>query len=120
MLIGLPFSLDTGSSDLWVLSDACTTDCFSTNLPKYPIATFQPAGIAVQLLYGDSRTGTHAEGPIGRDHVNVIDFSLQDQYFAAIESTNTSVLHTGSAGIFGLGFPLNRCASPSISLKERI
>lgn len=32
----------------------------------------------------------------------------QDQYFAAISNTNTSVLDTGSAGIFGLGFPVNR------------
>lgn len=60
------------------------------------------------LLYGDSLTGTHANGPIGQDTVALAGLSLSDQFFAAINSTNTSVLETGSAGIFGLGFPLNR------------
>jgi len=60
------------------------------------------------LVYGDSQTGTHATGTIGYDVVSLAGFTLQDQYFAAINDTNTSVIQTGCSGIFGLGFPLNR------------
>ena len=59
-------------------------------------------------MYGDSRTGTHAFGLIGKDTVGVAGFMLRDQYLASINDTNARVEETGSAGIFGLGFPLNR------------
>jgi hypothetical protein len=100
--------VDTGSSDLWVISDACTA-C-SKNIPQYPQATFQSVGLDVQLRYGDSRTGTHAYGLIGKDTVDLAGLTLPNQYFAAINDTNTTVEITGSAGIFGLGFPANRSA----------
>jgi hypothetical protein len=102
-----PVVLDTGSSDLWVVSDACTGNC-SASVPLYPQATFQSTGLDVQLLYGDSSTGTHAYGLIGKDSAGLAGLTLQDQYFAAINNTNTSVLESGSAGIFGVGFPINR------------
>jgi phytepsin len=99
---------DTGSSDLWVLSSSCSADCFSAAVPLYPQTSFQPSGFAVRLEYGDSLTGTFAQGPIGKDIAGIAGLRLQDQYLAAISETNTSVLRTGSAGIFGLGFPVNR------------
>ena len=105
LIVGVP---DTGSSDLWVLSDACKSNCSSSKVPLYPISTFKDTGLDVHLLYGDSFTGTHAKGPIGKDTVGVAGLTLPDQYFAAISDTNTSILQTGSAGIFGLGFPVNR------------
>ena len=101
-------SPDTGSSDLWVLSKSCSTDCFSVTVPLYPQTSFQPSGLAVRLEYGDSLTGTFAQGPVGTDVVGVANLRLEDQYLAAISETNTSVLQTGSAGIIGLGFPVNR------------
>lgn len=104
-----PLVLDTGSSDLWVVSDACTGNCSST-VPLYPQASFQGTGLDAKLMYGDSSTGTHAYGPIGQDTVGLAGINLQGQYFAAINNTNTSVLLAGSAGIFGLGFPINRSA----------
>jgi phytepsin len=101
------YSPDTGSSDLWVISDACVANC-TTSVPLYPQATFQASGLDVRLLYGDSSTGTHAFGLVGMDTVSVAGLSLPMQYFAAINNTNTTVLETGSAGIFGLGFPIGR------------
>lgn len=89
-----------------MISDACTA-C-PKSVPQYSQATFQSAGLEVKLLYGDSRTGTHAYGLIGKDTVNLAGLKLENQYFAAINDTNTTVAETGSAGIFGLGFPANR------------
>jgi hypothetical protein len=105
--IETPLALDTGSSDLWVISDACIGNC-SASIPLYPQSTFQPTGLSAQLNYGDSNTGTHANGLIGKDTVGFAGLTLPNQYFAAINNTNTTVLETGSAGIFGLGFPINR------------
>ncbi|KAF9456223.1 aspartic peptidase domain-containing protein [Collybia nuda] len=109
--------LDTGSSDLWVISDTCTA-C-PKSVPHYPQATFQSTGLEVKLLYGDSRTGTHAYGLIGKDTVDLAGLKLDDQYFAAINNTNTTVAETGSAGIFGLGFPANSVIWNAMLAQER-
>ncbi|KAJ3923603.1 acid protease [Lentinula edodes] len=87
--------IDTGSSDLWIIVDNSSGFRSTT----YPIS----------LLYGDSRTGTHASGVIGIDSVAIASLNLKSQIFAAINDTNTSVLETGCVGILGLGFPVNRC-----------
>lgn len=73
----------------------------------YPQSSFRPAGVDVFLAYGDSTTGTFASGEIGKDTVELAGIELKDQYFAAINRTNTSIADVGSAGIFGLGFPFN-------------
>ena len=74
-------------------------------MPLYSQASLTPTGQNIQLLYGDSRTGTHATGVIGTDTVSIAGMSVPGQYFAAVVDTNTTVLETGSAGILGLGFP---------------
>jgi phytepsin len=101
----IPLVLDTGSSDLWVLSDACTGNC-DASVPLYPQATFQSTGIDITLGYGDSSTATQAYGLIGKDTAVLAGVTLQDQYFAAINKSN--VILDGTAGIFGLGFPYRR------------
>ncbi|THH04541.1 hypothetical protein EW145_g5443 [Phellinidium pouzarii] len=98
------------SADVWVLTDNCST-CASSKansekLTYYPSGDLKAAADA-QLLYGDSRTRTYAYGIVGSDRVGVAGLILENQYFAAINDTNTSVLDTGSAGIFGFGFPVN-------------
>ncbi|KAI3607677.1 hypothetical protein WG66_005018 [Moniliophthora roreri] len=105
----VPLILDSGSSDCWVLSDFCNSPQCSDTLgaKRYPQSSLRSTGLDVRLLYGDSFTGTHALGLIGRDMVNLAGLGMQDQYFGAINSTNTSVLRTGSSGILGLGFPIN-------------
>ncbi|RPD56506.1 acid protease [Lentinus tigrinus ALCF2SS1-6] len=99
-----PLIIDTGSADLWTASDGCQ-ECSKYGVALYPQESLSAVGQDVDLLYGDSRTGTHASGPIGTDTVGVAGLSVPDQYLAAIVDTNTSVLDTGSTGILGLGFP---------------
>jgi len=72
------------------------------------LTSFQPSGLDVRLEYGDSLTGTFAQGPVGMDVVDIAGLRLQDQYLAAISETNTNVVESGSVGVFGLGFPVNR------------
>jgi hypothetical protein len=91
-----------------VLSGPCSADCFSTAVPLYPLTSFQPSGLDVRLEYGDSLTGTFAQGLVGMDVIDLAGLRLQNQYLAAISETNTNVVQSGSAGVFGLGFPVNR------------
>ncbi|KAL0959031.1 hypothetical protein HGRIS_014338 [Hohenbuehelia grisea] len=112
-----PLVLDTGSADVWVVSDTCGTTCTpgsGIGVPLYPQASFKPSGLDARLSYGDSQTGTHAFGLIGRDAMSLGgaggdagSLSFPEQYFAAINETTTTVLTTGAAGIFGMGFPLS-------------
>jgi hypothetical protein len=99
--------LDTGSSDLWVLSDSCSAGC-STGAPAYIQGNFNSTGLDASLHYGDSETGTYALGLIGNDNVELAGLHMPKQNFAAINKTNVGLINAGSSGILGLGFPANR------------
>jgi hypothetical protein len=103
-------SLDTGSSDLWAVSDACRTGtCENSNVAKYPSATGNLTGVDITLLYGDSSSGTFADGVVGVDTATVAGIAMTDQAFGVISDTNNSVIQHDTSGIFGLGFPSGRC-----------
>ena len=54
------------------------------------------------------RLDSWASGMIGEDTVTLAGLTLQDQYFVAVNQTNTTLGQTGSSGIFGLGLPVGR------------
>jgi hypothetical protein len=86
-------------------------------MPPYPSASIVPAGGSVNLLYGDSSTGTHASGPIAQDITTVAGLALPQQPFAAISNTNNTSVMQGANGIFGIGFPSGRCVLRILMLR---
>ncbi|KAJ6500044.1 aspartic peptidase domain-containing protein [Mycena vitilis] len=99
-------NLDTGSSDLWVISSKCVANaCAKSRMTRVPAATLTKTGANVTMRYGDSSTGTFASGPIAMDTVSIAGVAINNQLFAAIDDTTNTVVQFGAAGIFGLGFP---------------
>jgi len=90
--------------------DVCVIK-YTVAVPLYLQTSFQPSSLAIRLQYSDTLTGTFAQGSVRKDVAGIAGLQLQDQYLAAISEMNTSILQTGSAGIFGLGFPVNRWVS---------
>lgn len=62
------------------------------------------------MSYGDSTTGSSANGTISKDAVAVAGIAVEAQAFAVVNSTDNPIIETGLSGIFGLGFPTGRSA----------
>jgi hypothetical protein len=77
-------------------------------MPPYPSGNIKLAGGVANLSYGDSSTGTHANGPVAQDVVAIAGLSMAQQVFAAVSDTNSTAVMQGTNGIFGLGFPSER------------
>lgn len=107
---------DTGSSDLWVITPNChTLECNASDAPRYGTNSnderFQTGNAAVDLRYGDSLTGSYARGLVGRDTITLAGLTMENQTFAAVNDTDNYAITNGAAGVLGLGFPAQGCAS---------
>ncbi|KAH9846729.1 acid protease [Lenzites betulinus] len=104
-----PLNIDTGSSDLWIITADChTTECALSNAPRYnqlESGSLQPSATAVDLKYGESSTGSYARGLVMRDTVSIAGLTIQDQVLAAVDDTDNYAITNGAAGVLGLGFP---------------
>ncbi|KAI0748003.1 acid protease [Daedaleopsis nitida] len=93
--------LDTGSSDLWVVSSDCMAeDC--SGVPKYnKSASLSLADVPFHLNY----LMGNVTGVVGSDTVTVGDFQVSSQIFAMANATSGLGLSgTGNSGIMGLAF----------------
>ncbi|KAH8117268.1 acid protease [Phellopilus nigrolimitatus] len=94
---------DTGSSDLWIVSSACTgEDCLSIN--KYvPTSGLSLANASFNLTY---LTGA-VSGAIGYETVTFGPYMVVSQVFAlANVVSNIGLSSTGVSGVLGLAFPV--------------
>ncbi|KAF9532604.1 acid protease [Crepidotus variabilis] len=105
--INFRVALDTGSSDLWITSSDCTTSSCK-KIPSYPLTygspTFFPVNdnqTAFSAHYADD---TGVSGFIARETVHIANFTLANQTFGMVTTSNVTFTDQIS-GILGLGFP---------------
>lgn len=99
--------LDTGSSDLWVTSSACTTcDRDTPSFNEAASSTFQAAQdstgqpVPVSITYGSGAVA----GDLVRDTVAMGGFQMPRQPWLLVDQTSANLLTGTNAGIMGLAF----------------
>ncbi|KIK91413.1 hypothetical protein PAXRUDRAFT_830863 [Paxillus rubicundulus Ve08.2h10] len=100
------FSLqvDTGSSDLWIASQSCSTaPCSATNGRLYDPSDSKPADVPFTITY---LSGT-VSGPIVWDQVQIGGYTISNQALAAATIVNNEPLSYNFDGILGLALPFN-------------
>ncbi|KAG2144700.1 aspartic peptidase domain-containing protein [Suillus bovinus] len=92
--------LDTGSSDLWVATTACTS-CGS-DLPEFnpsKSSTYKATSSHLEIDYGSGS----AQGTVAQDSVTFGSFEMS-QELLAVTSVTPGLTGDGLSGIMGLGF----------------
>ncbi|KAJ8093177.1 hypothetical protein PM082_020662 [Marasmius tenuissimus] len=107
-----PMILDTGSSDLWVVSDECTTpDCSS--VARYS----QSLSGLLDILQSPFQLGYlkgSVSGHVARDVVALGSFEIRPQVFGLVNDVkDMNLAENGHSGILGLAFPSEASVSPS-------
>ncbi|KZP23786.1 acid protease [Athelia psychrophila] len=105
--INFRVALDTGSSDLWLLSSDCEASTCS-KLPRYPLKyqspTFASVGANDTVFSTHFADGTGASGFVARESVTFANLTLPNQAFALVNASNVT-LNDNISGVLGLGFP---------------
>ncbi|KAF8604261.1 acid protease [Ceratobasidium sp. AG-I] len=103
-------SLDTASSDTWVVSSDCQTSA-CRDLPSYPAelpsASFQSVADNTTAFHIGFADGTTANGFVAQERVTVGGFVLDGQTFGLVNDTNATLASGDqqASGVLGLGFP---------------
>ncbi|KAI0950285.1 hypothetical protein AcV7_008801 [Taiwanofungus camphoratus] len=97
--------LDTGSSDLWVVSSDCTEeDCQA--VPRYNTTNSSSLNLSDADFHLDYLLGS-VTGSIGTDTITVGPYEVSLQTFALANMTEgLGLSDTGNSGILGLSFPI--------------
>ncbi|KAJ3774218.1 putative aspartic protease [Lentinula raphanica] len=101
----LQLDFDTGSSDLWVINEACTTGPCAKKTKKYDPSKSdsserQPGTFTIQ--YGDKST---VSGPIYTDEVTITGITVKNQALSAVTELSEGFLRDPISGIIGLAWP---------------
>jgi len=83
-VISFRVAIDTGSSDLWLISTACTT-ATCQQVPGYPLAyhsaTFVPVNNNLTTFNATYADGTYASGFVARETVEFSNLTVANQAF---------------------------------------
>ncbi|KAH9929050.1 acid protease [Epithele typhae] len=93
---------DTGSSDLWVPSSACTSCGSHKKYNPARSSTSSKKSGTFEIGYGD---GSSASGPIYTDTVTVGGIKATGQYFSAVTTESSEFTSDVVDGLMGLAFP---------------
>jgi hypothetical protein len=100
-------SLDTASSDLWIMASSCSTSTCQ-EVPRYPLtyesATFSAVNSNSTAFRAEYADGTVASGFVAKETLLFSNLSVPNQALALITNSNVSMVDNIS-GILGLGFP---------------
>ncbi|KAH9858927.1 acid protease [Lenzites betulinus] len=95
---------DTGSSDLWIPSSACTSSTCSKK-KKYTASSSSTSvkkSGTFSIEYGD---GSTVSGPIYTDSVKVAGIAVTKQYFSPVTTLSSSFSSDPIDGLLGLAYP---------------
>ncbi|KAJ3573645.1 hypothetical protein NP233_g2310 [Leucocoprinus birnbaumii] len=99
--------LDTGSSDLWILSSTCDTEQCKSQ-PRYPLTyqspTFQSVNANATAFGASYADGTTVSGIVAIEKVELAGLAVVNQTFGLVSNSNVTLTDEES-GILGLGFP---------------
>lgn len=93
--------LDTGSSDLWVITTSCTS-CTSDETPfdASKSSSYAASNSQLTINYGSGSV----KGTVAEDTVSCGGFTVPKQEFLAATTIVANLLAPGVSGIMGLGF----------------
>ncbi|KAG8860927.1 Type I transmembrane sorting receptor [Tulasnella sp. 330] len=94
---------DTGSSDLWLPTSACS-GCFGNTYNTASSSTYKGSSTPFSITYED---GSEADGTVATDTVTIVGITVPNQGFGAVTSESGGFGSGPNAGLLGLGFPAN-------------
>uniref|UniRef100_A0A4W2BSY7 Peptidase A1 domain-containing protein n=1 Tax=Bos indicus x Bos taurus TaxID=30522 RepID=A0A4W2BSY7_BOBOX len=107
---------DTGSSDLWVPSDFCTSPACSTHVRFRHLqsSTFRPTNKTFRITYGSGRM----KGVVAHDTVRIGDLVSTDQPFG-LSTAEYGFKDMPFDGVLGLNYP-NISSSGAIPIFDKL